>query len=467
MIKGPLSEQKSRNILIVYLAKFGNWLTKPSAAIRQPERRRQARLLSVLLIPMNLVIVMASFFDSTSKVPFYFLFLFILIISYGLSRTRYYLVAGTLVIIGGTFLTITNIFLVTEFSPSFVGGAFKWSMAGNYTPDFINLNLIWLSVSILLGSLILPLVIIFPVVIVYIVGLLFLPMIISELPYQSLGASLSFIILISVIALISSAIHDRDQRQLERERQKSDSLLLNILPRSIAEQLKESPRVIAQEFKEATILFADIVGFSPLAARNSASEVVDVLNRIFSLFDGLAEVYDLEKIKTIGDAYMVVGGLPTLKDDHVEAVANMALDMQIEMAELNHKDEQELDIRIGVHSGRVVAGVIGIKKFSYDVWGDTVNIASRMESQGIPGKIQVTSTIYERLKEDYVFDERGIVDVKGKGEELTYFLKGRKSEVSGNGKSISELKSKVDRIMDKIPHREVPEWDKRENKFFI
>jgi len=214
---------------------------------------------------------------------------------------------------------------------------------------------------------------------------------------------------------------------LRVEQEKSERLLLNILPSSIAEQLKQQQSCIAERFDEVTILFADIVGFTSLAARTPPIELVSLLNEIFSAFDRLASLHGLEKIKTIGDAYMVVGGLPSPRSDHASAIAEIALDMQREIARWKRDNGQPFSIRIGIHTGPVVAGVIGLKKFSYDLWGDAVNIASRMESLGIAGNIQVTATTYELLREKYLFEERGVLKVKGRGEMLAYLLKGRKS----------------------------------------
>lgn len=214
--------------------------------------------------------------------------------------------------------------------------------------------------------------------------------------------------------------------QTRKAQEQSDHLLLNILPKAIAERLKLQSQTIADSFEDATVLFADIVGFTQLSARISATELVQRLNEIFSTFDRLAQQHGLEKIKTIGDAYMVVGGLPTPRADHAEAIAEMALDMQQEIRHFKRDDGEPLLIRIGINSGPVVAGVIGLQKFIYDLWGDTVNTASRMESQGLPGCIQVTATTYERLREKFIFEERGVLQVKGKGEMVTYFLKGRK-----------------------------------------
>ncbi len=220
---------------------------------------------------------------------------------------------------------------------------------------------------------------------------------------------------------------------LLEERAESERLLLNILPRPIAENLKlrRDDRAIAERFEQATILFADIVDFTPIAASISASEIVDLLNSIFSCFDKLADVHGLEKIKTIGDAYMVAGGIPTRSDDHVSAIADMALDMQREITKFRRssKSKEEaapFQLRIGIHTGPVVAGVIGIRKFIYDLWGDAVNIASRMESQGEPNSIQVTADVYSILKDRYRLKERGPVDVKGRGIMNTYWLQGRR-----------------------------------------
>jgi class 3 adenylate cyclase len=215
-------------------------------------------------------------------------------------------------------------------------------------------------------------------------------------------------------------------KKLADEQEKSEQLLLNILPKAIAERLKRGESTIADSFDDVTVLFGDIANFTKLSADLSPAELVEILNRIFSRFDELADKYHLEKIKTLGDAYMVVGGLPTPQADHVEAIAEMALDMQQIIGQFSLKEGEPLQMRIGINTGPVEAGVIGMKKFTYDLWGDTVNTANRMESHGISGKIQVTATTYERLKEKYLLEERGTITVKGKGQMLTYFLTGRK-----------------------------------------
>jgi len=229
---------------------------------------------------------------------------------------------------------------------------------------------------------------------------------------------------------IQMDITERKQAQeaLREQQEQTEKLLLNILPEPIAERLKLEPSTIADSFEEVSVLFADLVGFTAFSAERSAKELVEILNLIFSKFDRLAEKHGLEKIKTIGDAYMVVAGLPTPRTDHAEAIAQMALDMQQAIVNLSAEMGETFSIRIGINSGSVVAGVIGIKKFSYDLWGDTVNTASRMESQGIPGAIQVTAQTYERLRDKYLFEERGVIRVKGKGEMTTYLLTGRKSQ---------------------------------------
>jgi PAS domain S-box-containing protein len=217
----------------------------------------------------------------------------------------------------------------------------------------------------------------------------------------------------------------RAQQEAARERERAEQLLLNILPGSIARRLQEGEGLIADHFPEATVLFADIVGFTELSAGIAPQAVVGLLNEIFSAFDQLAEDHELEKIKTIGDAYMVVGGVPVPRADHAEAVVEMAMQMIDRCAELNRGAKVPVAMRIGINTGPVVAGVIGIKKFIYDLWGDTVNLASRMESHGVSGQIQVTEAVYERLRGKYEFTERGDIEVKGRGRQTVFLLRGR------------------------------------------
>ena len=212
------------------------------------------------------------------------------------------------------------------------------------------------------------------------------------------------------------------QEALKVQQEQSEKLLLNILPKPIAERLKAQQSTIADSFTDVSVLFADIVGFTELSARMSPTELVKRLNVIFSHFDQLAENYGVEKIKTIGDAYMVVGGLPMPRDDHAEAIAQMALGMQAKIAKLCADTGEKLAIRVGINSGPVVAGVIGVSKFTYDLWGDTVNVAARMEATGFAGRIQVTDVTYELLKDKYLLERRGVIQVKGKGNMMTYWL---------------------------------------------
>lgn len=206
--------------------------------------------------------------------------------------------------------------------------------------------------------------------------------------------------------------------RLNRENQR---LLLNILPAKIAEQLKKQQGVIAERFDDVSVLFADIAGFTPLSARLSPAEIVDMLNNVFSVFDGLVEKYGLEKIKTIGDAYMVAGGLPEPHPGNLLDMARLGREM-LEEAARQSRPDRVLSLRIGIHTGSVVAGVIGTRKFIYDIWGDTVNTAHRLESHGYPGKIHVSGAVFDLLKEHFHCESRGLVELKGKGAVNTYFL---------------------------------------------
>jgi guanylate cyclase len=214
------------------------------------------------------------------------------------------------------------------------------------------------------------------------------------------------------------------QRQDAQER--ADALLLNILPRSIAEKLKARPQMIADQFGAASILFADVVDFTPMAERHSPASVVQMLDQLFGHFDELAERYQLEKIKTIGDCYMVAAGIPSPRPDHAQALGRVALDMLEAVRERGAMGSLGFELRIGINSGPVVAGVIGRKRFLYDLWGDAVNIASRMQSEGTPGSIQITRATHELLKEEFVCEPRGKIPVKGKGDMETWYLVGRR-----------------------------------------
>lgn len=217
---------------------------------------------------------------------------------------------------------------------------------------------------------------------------------------------------------------ERQVSALAAEKARAEELLLNVLPASIAERLKRGQRPIADGFPKVSVLFADIVGFTKMSERVTPEELVERLNRMFSSFDDLADKLKLEKIKTIGDAYMVAGGLHSHEYDHAQTIAEMALGMQRRAAEFGREFGEALSIRIGIHTGPVVAGVIGKRKFIYDVWGDTVNTASRMESSGIAEEIQVTREVYARIKDEFDLEPRGTITVKGKGEMETFLLHG-------------------------------------------
>jgi guanylate cyclase len=235
-----------------------------------------------------------------------------------------------------------------------------------------------------------------------------------------------------------------DQRRnalaaLRVEQAKAESLLLNILPQSIADRLKAEPRTIADQFSSASILFADVVDFTPLSEGLSPTELVGMLDRLFSHFDELAERHELEKIKTIGDCYMVAAGVPSPRPDHARALALMALDMQAAMRSLDGEVGQlGLELRVGINSGPVVAGVIGRKRFLYDLWGDAVNTASRMESHGTKGRIQITRATKELLEDEFVYEPRGTIPIKGKGEIEVWYLVGPQTGASTNRSTTSD-----------------------------
>lgn len=248
-------------------------------------------------------------------------------------------------------------------------------------------------------------------------------MVITRLTYN---LRQSYLKLEEYAQILEKKVEERTQ-ELIIAQEKTEKLILSILPYQIAQRLKDHTQVIADNFENVTILFADIVGFTALSSRLSPQELVYLLNQIFTQFDQLTAKYSLEKIKTIGDAYMVVGGLPISREDHAVSIAKMALEMQEKIKIFDTSLKESINIRIGINTGTVVAGVIGLKKFNYDLWGDAVNVASRMESLGEAGKIQVTAHTYEYLKDKFVLEKRGIIKVKGKGEMLTYWLIEKKS----------------------------------------
>nr|MBA2373414.1 adenylate/guanylate cyclase domain-containing protein [Chloroflexota bacterium] len=227
----------------------------------------------------------------------------------------------------------------------------------------------------------------------------------------------------------------------ERLARENERLLLNILPEPIARRLRDGEPLIADRFDDVTLLFADIVEFTRLSATLSPTELVGVLNEIFSVFDQIVERYGLEKVKTIGDAYMVVGGMTVRWDDHTTRVAAMALDLTEAMGRIEVATRLGFSFRLGIHCGPVVAGVIGTKKFIYDVWGDTVNMASRMESHGVPGRIQVSHAVRERLSGAFQLESRGLIEVKGKGPTPTYFLVDRLAEAADHPGSVTSTQT--------------------------
>lgn len=220
-----------------------------------------------------------------------------------------------------------------------------------------------------------------------------------------------------------------NQQVIKDEKQKNEQLLLNILPKNIADELKTQPGTIAKDYDQITVLFADLVGFSAWSLKNTAHDIVRLLNEIFSIFDSLTDKYNLEKIKTIGDAYMVTNNLRDIDHSNVESVAHFATDILRVVRSYNQRNNQNVRLRIGIHTGPAVAGVIGVKKFVYDVWGSTVNVASRMEATCPVDQIQVSVATYELLKHKFVFEDRGKIELKGHGDLQAYLLKGEK--VSG------------------------------------
>jgi class 3 adenylate cyclase len=228
-------------------------------------------------------------------------------------------------------------------------------------------------------------------------------------------------------SLDNKLLRDREHQilaELRVEKERNDALLHSILPHAIVERIKAGGGLIADDVAEVTIIFADLVNFTQLAGSMEASALVRLLNEVFSAFDRLTQSHGAEKIKTIGDAYMVALGLPESRPDHVEAAATLALALVDTMRSIAGERSVPLSLRVGLHCGPVVAGVIGQEKFAYDVWGTTVNIASRLESHGVPGRIHVSEAVFQRLSGRYSFEDRGRIVLKGAGEARTYFLLG-------------------------------------------
>ena len=216
---------------------------------------------------------------------------------------------------------------------------------------------------------------------------------------------------------------------MEAEYQRSEALLANILPATIAQRLKDPSRnIIADKYDDASILFADIAGYTKRASDTTPTDLVRFLDRLYTDLDALVDRHGLEKVKTSGDSYMVVSGVPQPRPDHVEALAALALDMADAVADLKDPQGRAVPLRIGLAAGPVVAGVVGSRKFFYDVWGDAVNVAARMETTDVEGRIQVPQNVYERLSHAFLLEERGDVDIKGKGVMHTWYLVGRRDD---------------------------------------
>ncbi|WP_333893428.1 adenylate/guanylate cyclase domain-containing protein [Mycolicibacterium gadium] len=236
---------------------------------------------------------------------------------------------------------------------------------------------------------------------------------------------------ILVVATIWFALREirRTREAMEAEYERSEQLLTNILPASIAERLKDPSRnIVADKYDDASILFADIADYTKRASDTTPSDLVRFLDRLYTDLDLLVDKHGLEKVKTSGDSYMVVSGVPDPRPDHIEALACLALDMAEAVADLKDPNGRAVPLRIGLAAGPVVAGVVGARKFFYDVWGDAVNVASRMETTDVEGRIQVPQDVYERLNHDFVLEERGVVDIKGKGVMHTWYLVARRDD---------------------------------------
>src|SRR5437870_6995969 len=241
----------------------------------------------------------------------------------------------------------------------------------------------------------------------------------------AVGGSIVFILIVTFLGQ-----RDRAMDALAREQERSERLLLNVLPKEIAPRLKAGESPIADAYEHATVLYADIVGSTMLAERLDPKQLVALLNGIFSRFDLLAERYGVEKIRTIGDNYMCVAGVPRLRADHAQAMARMALGIRAYLDERRAAGEDRTDFRIGMNSGPCVGGVIGLRKFVFDIWGDSVNTASRMESHSVPGRIHLTDATYELIRDEFNCEPRGTIEVKGKGPMRTWFLVGERGPLT-------------------------------------
>ena len=252
----------------------------------------------------------------------------------------------------------------------------------------------------------------------------------SVSPLPALAQTALFALNFCAVAALVTLVLAYFRIQRDQAMERSDRLLLNVLPPEIAERLKRQESPIADRFEEVTVLFADMVGFTERSATEPPEVTVALLNAFLTAFDRLAQHHGLRPIRTMGDSYLVVGGLPVPRTDHAEAIADMALDMLEEVIVLNREHAWDRSFRVGVNTGPAMAAVVGHHRFTYDVWSDAVNTASRMESSGVPGRIQVTEDTYRRLRARYSFEPRGVIEVKGKGQMMTYFLLGRRPMLS-------------------------------------
>lgn len=381
------------------------WLTKPSVKLVQEGDLRRARLLSALLLPMIVFFLTASILTADDEVLVLLIMGGISFLLYLLSRTQFYKLAAVAILLVFTLFMFMALEEGTVFSNERLVSEMKF-----------------MAIPLLFGGLCLSFRFMLPYNILVIIGLSQLKRLFPIDQSYILTEGVVFVSIVAALGLVASSVLVRQQQQIDRERRKSDELLKNILPLPIAEELKENGQVVPRKIENATILFADIVGFTPYAAKVNALELVDLLNEVFSGIDGVVEKYGLEKIKTIGDAYMIAGGVPLPQEDHCEKTARAAQEIIALTEELAMQRKIDLQIRIGMDSGPVVAGVIGTKKFIYDIWGDAVNLANRLESSGIPGKIQVSRRVAEKLHPQFKISKRGEVEIKGRGKMMTYIL---------------------------------------------
>ena len=387
-------------------------------------------LLAVLILPVSLVwgSLYLGFGSLVGILPFVYF-----AVSVGslvvFARTRNFRLLLTVQLLDVLFTTTAGMMLVGGFIPS--GGVGLWGiLAPLGALVFLDVRhavrwfVAFLLVFVLLGVL----------------GEVFVPNADLPVPFTTTMLALNVIGAGSIaFTLLATFARQRDAAltALRAEQAKSEALLINILPGSIADRLKAATERIADHLESASIVFADVVDFTPLSQRLPPAEVVGILDQLFSRFDALVERHGLEKIKTIGDAYMAAAGVPDARPDHARAAGLLALDMREAAATSTIAGESGLQLRIGINSGPVVAGVIGTKRLLYDLWGDAVNTASRMESQGTPGKIQITNETYELLKDEFMCERRGTILVKGKGEMETWYLVGPRSDHSHMEKELT------------------------------